>query len=717
MARFGFVGPSYTSQSVNADCQLTQNLYPEHDESGQGKSEWQLLPTPGLTLFCATGNPNPVRGMTNANRRCFVVTGDTLVEVYSDGTFLPLGVVGNDGKPVSFANSATELLIASAGSIYVVNLATSSWTGLITTGLTGPVSFVGYQSGFFIALIANSQKFQISSPLDATAWDPTDISQVTVFPDQVLAMIVDHNEIGLFGNTKTVWYQNTGGTFPYTPNLGSYMEQGIGAAFSLVRADNSVAWLGSDDRGNMMAWRLNGYSPVRISNHAVENAWQNYSRTNDAVSFVCQYGGHTVWRITFPTANATWAYDFATGLWHNLSFLNNGVNEAHLALDHTFVFGLHLVGDRRNGNIYMMDSRLTDDDTFAIQRRRRATHVSVEQQRISHNFLQIDAETGLPFQPQPLAGVATGSKAMALAGASTGRTAVTAGTAIPLGNLGQLDIVLEAIFTDGSRQVVLFTNVNNDADHICFVNTPVLANVDHWNVYYCPTGDDTVPSYTLTYTYAAIAAAGNRINFPFALGAVGPSLNSRLTNTPLGALGNLDVALMAIMSDGTRRVSAIFLNVVNSSSSIPYVIAPALSGVISWRVYYCPAGVDDGPSYAVVVTPSSITAFANQINLPLTLGSSAPSLNTVTNPSTPQVVLRFSDDGGHTWSNEKYSTLGRVGEYLKRVIFRRLGTSRDRVYELTYSDTAPLRIIDAYLDASPGYGITERVSSQLRKGA
>jgi hypothetical protein len=146
---------------------------------------------------------------------------------------------------------------------------------------------------------------------------------------------------------------------------------------------------------------------------------------------------------------------------------------------------------------------------------------------------------------------------------------------------------------------------------------------------------------------------------------------------------------MAIMSDGTRRVSAIFLNVVNSSSSIPYVIAPALSGVISWRVYYCPAGVDDGPSYAVVVTPSSITAFANQINLPLTLGSSAPSLNTVTNPSTPQVVLRFSDDGGHTWSNEKYSTLGRVGEYLKRVIFRRLGTSRDRVYELTYSDTAP----------------------------
>lgn len=49
--RFGLVGPSYTSQSLNADAQLTMNLYPEVDESGAGNAPIVLYPTPGTALF------------------------------------------------------------------------------------------------------------------------------------------------------------------------------------------------------------------------------------------------------------------------------------------------------------------------------------------------------------------------------------------------------------------------------------------------------------------------------------------------------------------------------------------------------------------------------------------------------------------------------------------------------------------------------------------
>lgn len=49
--RFGLVGPSYTSQSLNADAQLTMNLYPEVDESGAGNAPIVLYPTPGTKLF------------------------------------------------------------------------------------------------------------------------------------------------------------------------------------------------------------------------------------------------------------------------------------------------------------------------------------------------------------------------------------------------------------------------------------------------------------------------------------------------------------------------------------------------------------------------------------------------------------------------------------------------------------------------------------------
>lgn len=67
----------------------------------------------------------------------------------------------------------------------------------------------------------------------------------------------------------------------------------------------------------------------------------------------------------------------------------------------------------------------------------------------------------------------------------------------------------------------------------------------------------------------------------------------------------------------------------------------------------------------------------------------------------PSVLLRWSDDGGHTWSSGKRNTLGKIGEYFKRVIFRRLGMTeklRDRVYELSGTDPVKIAIMGAKLD-------------------
>jgi len=70
----------------------------------------------------------------------------------------------------------------------------------------------------------------------------------------------------------------------------------------------------------------------------------------------------------------------------------------------------------------------------------------------------------------------------------------------------------------------------------------------------------------------------------------------------------------------------------------------------------------------------------------------------------PEVMLRWSDDGGHTWSNEHWSPIGKIGEYYKRVFFRRLGMTlkiRDRVYELSMTDPVKIAIMGAELLISP----------------
>lgn len=68
----------------------------------------------------------------------------------------------------------------------------------------------------------------------------------------------------------------------------------------------------------------------------------------------------------------------------------------------------------------------------------------------------------------------------------------------------------------------------------------------------------------------------------------------------------------------------------------------------------------------------------------------------------PQAMLRFSDDGGFTWSNERWVSIGRVGEYKNRAMWTRLGSSRDRIYEVQVTDPVFPVIVSANLRSSSG---------------
>jgi hypothetical protein len=68
----------------------------------------------------------------------------------------------------------------------------------------------------------------------------------------------------------------------------------------------------------------------------------------------------------------------------------------------------------------------------------------------------------------------------------------------------------------------------------------------------------------------------------------------------------------------------------------------------------------------------------------------------------PQAMLRWSNDGGSTWSNEHWTSIGRMGKYANRAIWRRLGTARDRVFEVSISDPVKAVIVSANLKATAG---------------
>lgn len=75
-----------------------------------------------------------------------------------------------------------------------------------------------------------------------------------------------------------------------------------------------------------------------------------------------------------------------------------------------------------------------------------------------------------------------------------------------------------------------------------------------------------------------------------------------------------------------------------------------------------------------------------------------PGLGTSGQGEDPQIMMRFSDDGGRTWSSERWRSAGLMGEYGRRAEWWRLGSGRRRVFEIAFSDPTPLRITDAYLE-------------------
>lgn len=84
--------------------------------------------------------------------------------------------------------------------------------------------------------------------------------------------------------------------------------------------------------------------------------------------------------------------------------------------------------------------------------------------------------------------------------------------------------------------------------------------------------------------------------------------------------------------------------------------------------------------------------------------------------SDPYMMMRMSDDGGKTWGMERMRSLGKIGEYSKRVYWNRLGRARRRMFEVSVSDPIPTRIMEAYLDVD--FGVDAQQDEQRgRRGA
>jgi hypothetical protein len=295
-------------------------------------------------------------------------------------------------------DNGTQLFIATNPVSYIYDAASETLAQITDIDFPGAVT-VGYLDGYFIFQEPNSDRFWTSELLDGTQIDPLSFASAEGMPDTLISLFVDHREVWLFGTQSVeVWYDAALEGFPLARIQGAVNEFGCAATYSVAKMDNSLFWLGADARGHGIVFRANGYAGQRISTHAVEYAIQSYRTISDAIAFTYQQDGHSFYVLTFPSAQATWVYDAATGAWHERAGFANGQFIRHRANCQMFFSEEVVVGDFENGNIYAYDLDQFSDGDFAQKWLRSWRALPTGQnnlKRTAQHSLQIDMQTGV----------------------------------------------------------------------------------------------------------------------------------------------------------------------------------------------------------------------------------------------------------------------------------------------------------------------------------
>ena len=341
-----------------------------------------LVSTPALVPYLSVG-PNPILAMndeapgviyfvsgTKAYRLRFVPGGAPALEILLD-----VGTADAGTSPwnsfVTIAAGPIAAVICVPPRAYTCGHLPGDALNLITDPDYPGASSVCYVDGYFaFSSLGDTSQWFISRLLDPTSFDALDFVFSDAMPNAVRRVVSHREQVWTIGeNGFQVWYdagssglETTPGVsfFPFRRMAGGVVPIGTGSPLSVCKADQSLFWMGIDG----IVYRSNGYTPKRISTHAIEAIVAGNSVSLDAVTHA--YRGHWFYCLT-TLDHRTLVYDVATDKWHERSTSTDGHapwTAWMAAVDNN---ALHLFGDRTTGQLYTLFMQAEDAGVTVIR--------------------------------------------------------------------------------------------------------------------------------------------------------------------------------------------------------------------------------------------------------------------------------------------------------------------------------------------------------------
>lgn len=388
-----FLGPAYKLRSLPLAAQTCVNLYLEADEKSGGGAFYN---TPGLSVL-ATLAEHGCRGLHTTDEGLWAVYGDTLYLIDTAWSATVIGTLPSSTGAVQIIDNGIDLIVAHADGWHTCLLDGTGYAAVTGSEGTSDATFIDS----FVLQAKTDGTYQWAD-VGTTTIDALSFASAEGNPDKIVRTYADHRELILFGTDSIEVAVVTGDAdLPFTRT--AYVEQGLLAKHSVAKEDNSVFFLGKNERGQGIVYRAVGYTPERVSDFAIEQAIAGYAAPEDAVAYTYQQDGHHFYVLSF--AEATWAYDINAQAWHQRAYRNTstGALERHRGVAHAFFNGVHVVGDHTDGRLYKLDPEVYTDDGDEIYRERVWAQISNERELLTFARGELVAEMGVGLDGDPAA--------------------------------------------------------------------------------------------------------------------------------------------------------------------------------------------------------------------------------------------------------------------------------------------------------------------------
>lgn len=708
MKQINYLGGELNSGWQNVTAQERVNCYLEITSAGE-KQKVVAYGTPGTKLFCDLGN-YPVRGGISVNDAIYCVVHSFFYRVDNAGTATQIGSISTESGFVSMAFNGTQILIVDGSYTgYLYTLSTVSLAA-ITDADYPALRTCCFVDGYFVGNEINTGKYYISALYDGASWNALDFASAESNPDNIERTFEDHGGVMLLGTyTTEIVGDNGGQDFPFA-RIGYPIEWGLMAFRSVAKLGDHTCFLARNRMGESQVVLLSGYTPRKVSTPDLESILAKIPSLESATAFAYMQNGHQFYQLN--TADGSFLYDMQSDMWSTVK--SHGIPR-HLAEYGFNLVNRIIVSDYRTGKLYTMSDEHKTDNGDPIQMEIVGRCQTNSFDRMAVHELQVDCEVGdgMPqYDPEDfnqywdnivLLLNFENADQTTFSCQKTGRLFTTVGGANV--NMDHPQGGYPALNTMTGGYIYAATD-----DTFATGKDPITLDVQ----FYIPSASVNFPIFdTLTighdggrYTsYLLYINAGVPTLFSYGTyWTFGSNLTEGAGLWNAGEWANLRLSVQP-GTNGNNKYVTISINGVEGS--VPRLIGWDITSI---NAQYQGAGGINVNCNAYSLAGSKDTGYIRKFVLYRGVGLSssdgyriAASDGLYIAPEydeAPQIMMQTSKDFGHTWGTERWCSLGKVGEYLQRARWSRLGRAYGFTFKLKISDPIRRAIIGVYMRSS-----------------